>query len=476
MNIIKFIDRLNELRYLEESRKLSEKKLFSLSIYGLRRVGKTRLILESMGEDDLYFFVNKYKSSESLLKEYEGSLKARGILTEMESLRSWEDFFKALFGRFKGIIVFDEFQNFAHVDRSVLGIIQKHFDMNENTDGMLFIFSGSTTGMIKKMFSDSKEPLHGRLKRSLHLKPMAFRDIIAMCVEAGIIDIRDIVSLYCILGGFPKYYVAIEDESMGGSGIMEILDKFFLQENAVLEEEVSSIISLEFGKRMGTYYDILAAVANGCTRISEIASFMGKKETALTRQINELMNYFGFLGFEKQAVGKKRALFINHPLINFWFRFFFRDISAYKKREDWFIEGVKREINSYIGRRFEYVCREFLEEAKDILPFAYEKIGRQWGRIPGAEKGRNAYEMDIVAVSEQTREILFAECKWQDKVNPEKILGELREKAKMVDWNVGKRKEHYAIFAKSFGSRNAGDVMLFDLKDMEKVFRKNQSA
>jgi hypothetical protein len=78
--------------------------------------------------------------------------------------------------------------------------------------------------------------------------------------------------------------------------------------------------------------------------------------------------------------------------------------------------------------------------------------------------------IDIVALNEQTGEILFCDCKWQDNVNSEKLYEELKEKAKFVKWNNKNRKEHYAVIAKSFsvGTKHARCV---DLKELEKILK-----
>src|SRR3989344_5626254 len=137
---MKFINRFSEINYIKETVKLSKLKLFSLSIIGLRRVGKTRLIFEILSDKDIYFFVNKNKESQSLLEEYEAILKEKKVLSELESLRNWEDYFNIIFERFKGVVAFDEFQNFINVDNSVFGILQKYIDLNENKKGLLLIF------------------------------------------------------------------------------------------------------------------------------------------------------------------------------------------------------------------------------------------------------------------------------------------------------------------------------------------------
>jgi AAA+ ATPase superfamily predicted ATPase len=81
---MKFIDRKEEIQYLNEAVDLSKSKLFTVSISGLRRVGKTRFILEILSKDDMYFFVNKDKESVSLLQEYAGVLKTWKILRRVE--------------------------------------------------------------------------------------------------------------------------------------------------------------------------------------------------------------------------------------------------------------------------------------------------------------------------------------------------------------------------------------------------------
>ncbi|MDL5502899.1 MAG: DUF234 domain-containing protein, partial [Candidatus Methanoperedens sp.] len=74
-----------------------------------------------------------------------------------------------------------------------------------------------------------------------------------------------------------------------------------------------------------------------------------------------------------------------------------------------------------------------------LKQFSFSEIGRWWH---GGE------EIDIVALNEATKDIVFAECKWQNLSykDAKRVLFDLQEKSKHVDWNIGKRKEHFAIF------------------------------
>jgi AAA+ ATPase superfamily predicted ATPase len=90
---MKFIDREEELRALSETEELSKRKFWIVAITGPRRVGKTRLVLEFMKDRGLYFFVSRNKSSEALLSEFSELLRQKGVIGELEEIKSWDSFF-----------------------------------------------------------------------------------------------------------------------------------------------------------------------------------------------------------------------------------------------------------------------------------------------------------------------------------------------------------------------------------------------
>jgi len=110
---MKFVNREKEMEEIKKYFNLSKKKIFPLMLYGHRRVGKTRIIIEFLKEHNgFYFFVNESKSRESLIKEYQEQLKERKVITEYESIKNFDDFFNIIFERIKEPVIFDEFQNF----------------------------------------------------------------------------------------------------------------------------------------------------------------------------------------------------------------------------------------------------------------------------------------------------------------------------------------------------------------------------
>lgn len=83
----------------------------------------------------------------------------------------------------------------------------------------------------------------------------------------------------------------------------------------------------------------------------------------------------------------------------------------FERRKVW--EEVKKGLGDYMGKRFDFVCRElvFFEE----LFFRLVIIGRYWGyyREDGVKK---VYEIDVVVFDEIGKCVIFGECKWRNCV------------------------------------------------------------
>lgn len=413
---MKFVDREKELKELKEIETFSKKKLFVVALYGLRRVGKTRLLLEFLKEKGLYFFVNKNKTSNDLLNEFQEILRKGKVLTELELIDSWDTFFEILITRNVSPVVFDEFQNFSSVEPAVFGIIQKTIDLNENKPGML-ILSGSLIGLIKNLFKSSKEPLYGRIKKGFKLEPLNLES----CLELGNelkLNKEDLIKIYGIFGGYPKYFVAIEDFGLQGKKAEEIIDFLLLAKDAPLEEEVNSILSQEFGGRSGVYYSILEAIANGNNTNSTIASALGTNPTSITRQMKELKDYFELIEFEMPFEGKRGIYKIKHSFTQFWFSEIYKNYSDYAVRNFEFLEKLKKKMNAVYGRSFEKIATEFLSHKLELT-----EANRQWGKIQGAKKGENTYEIDLIGKNNQ--EAFAFEFKWS-KLTTNEAMGVLK--------------------------------------------------
>ncbi|MCG2688284.1 ATP-binding protein, partial [Candidatus Parcubacteria bacterium] len=381
-----------------------------------------------------------------------------------------------IFKRCKGyIIVFDEFQNFYTIDKSVFSIMQKNCDEHKTTP-LNIIILGSLIGLFKKIFEDKKQPLYGRISAKIKLKPFSFEHSMEALKHLRYDNVENMLKIYSLFGGFPKYYASLEQFNLINKNYPDIIKYLFMQENAPLENEVADILKQEFGRRSPVYYSILHSVAIGKTKLSEIADNIHMKESSITRHLSELEEKFGLLKTTRPIDNKKNTRYsVNHPLIRFWFRFVYDKFSEYKlKSIEEIMKPVKTDFNTFFGKRFEDICIEFITKlnAENKLPFKIDYINNWWGsaRVEGI---RQEIEIDLIALNQKINKALFIECKWQDKIDAEKLLKKLREKAKFMDWRKNKREEYFCIIAKSFKKKiKEENVLLFDLKDIEKTLMK----
>ena len=449
--ITKFYNRVEELNFLE-----SDKKNSLTIIYGRRRVGKTELIKQfSKNKNSIYFFVEVIEDKKLLDLWCDQLTNSLGYKPAF----SWDEFFKFVFKNFD-IVVFDEFQNFNKINSSILYKIQKVWDGSQNTK--LFIL-GSYVNMMKNIFQDQKNPLFGRAKNILKIKPFSFRASFSMLKDFGY-SFKESIIIYSLVDGVPKYLWLFEDKK----NIFNQIKDLFISDFGSLREEAKNILISEFGSLHKGYFSILNALVKPRTKAEVVdktrmdPGSVGKYLTDLYEDLELVSTSFPVVTTKKRGV---KYYLSNNNLI-FWFKYIYLMESFTKESV---LTKIKSELNVFVSKIFENVCKELLPNLLSKQQFS--KIGCQWGKFKG-ETGKNTYEIDIVALNEDKNEILFGECKWQDSVDAGKILVYLKEKSKFVQWNNSQRKESFAIFAKSFKDKNLKGVKLFDLDDLEKIVRK----
>lgn len=453
---MKFYDREKELNTLGKIR-----ENFRVAVVGRRRVGKTTLVEHFYKDGCIVFFVPAEKAEKEIINDW---VKDYTQL-HLPAVDKFRDFFDFVFFHLRDKVIFiDELQNLLKVNKSFLFDLQRLIDKHKPK----LVVSGSLISVMKKIIEDYKSPLYGRFDFIIKLNELNFKTVYEICRDFKL-DIEDAFMLYAIFGGIPKYYELIGK-----------LEKFEF-ENFVLEsfvryprplyEEVKTMLKEEFGKEYKTFFSILSAISQGKNKHSEIAGYLGKKQTEITKYLAMLRDDFEFIERKIPVTGGKKGIYvIRNNIISFWFSNIWRYNQYLETGQEHRAEEiVKENLNKHISQTFEKVVYELI--VSNTIDFKFTKIGKQWGKIPDAPKDKSQYEIDIVALNEQTKEILFCECKWQDRVDAKKILAELKEKAKFVDWHAGERKEHYAIFAKSFKERiKEPNLILFDLKDFKKTF------
>ena len=456
MENIKFIGRGKEVKLINELTKNN----FFLVVKGRRRIGKTTLLKKSLHKA-IYIFVWPDKSIDWILEQISKEYRIPKFVCISDALNYLIDK--------KFTIIIDEFQNFYNIDKSVYGEIQKLVDERKTENKFIKLgVAGSSYSLMNKVFNDVASPLYGRRTHEIILSHLP---VVELYKTLGV-SMEEFIKLWSVFEGVPYYYELINLKQNAEKNITRLI----VSKNAQLQEEGKAVLSIEFGKDSKTYSTILTAISEGKTKLSEIASLFGNKKQEVIKYLSILRKDYNLVRrltpiIQDPKKSKEGKYELSDNFLSFWFYFVDRQKNYIEQERFREVELVfKNDFNKYLGRKFEKFCLLLIKDNILKLPFKFMRLGRQWGRIPKAEKGKNQYEIDLVALNDDKKEIGFFEIKWKDlkEKQARKIIKELKEKSKFVDWNSEDRKEYFGLIGKKIEGKNKlrkEGFLVYDLKD-----------
>lgn len=409
---MKFFNRNQELNLLKNIRKESETKARMTVMVGRRRIGKTRLIQKSLeGKTFIYLFVAR-KSENLLCKEFLEEANNIIKLKTFGEINSFKSFFELLMDTSINTpftLVIDEFQEFISINPSVYSDMQNLWDKYKEQSKMNLIMCGSVYSMMKKIFENSKEPLFGRANEQIHLKPFRIETLKEILSEysPGYTN-TDLLALYIFTGNVAKYVEQFVDRK--ALTFSKMLDVIF-DENSLLLNEGKNILIEEFGKEYTTYFSILSLIASSKTSRSDIESILEKN---IGGYLDRLDKEYSIIKKQKPVFSKPESriqkYYIEDNFLNFWFRFIYKYRSAVEIGNYEYLKAiVERDFKTFSGRFLEKYFKEKLADSR-----SYSLVGNYW------EKS-NKNEIDIIAVNEMNKKVLFAEV----KLNPNNLKPDL---------------------------------------------------
>ena len=415
-------------------------------IYGRRRIGKTTLIKKFLeGRDGFYFLCDK---SGTVRNAARFKQKAARFLDEppIES-NDLYDIFENLTRKYekRAVIVLDEFSYLVEKDDSIPSIFQNIIDETLVHSKFMLILCGSSLSMMERGVLSYKSPLYGRKTGHIRLGELSFSDMPEFYQGNTLIEN---VKFHSVVGGVPHYLEKFSDSR----DIYENVREEILSKTGRLYEEVEFLLREEF-REPDIYKTILSAIANGCTRVVEIANRASIPANNLPKYLRPLLS-LGVIKKEYSVLDtrkKKPRYYIADNMINFWFTFSEPFKSELEVMElDPPVEYLMSNFNTYVGKRFEEMVR--VQLLRKIIPFSISRMGRLW---------YGGTEIDAVAMDNNGNRIAFIEIKFRDKVDAVRLKRALETKVEKLP--IARKNVVYFFVAKSFSRKIDGCFTLADL-------------
>lgn len=427
---MKFFGRHNEIKELQETRRLSLQTARFTIVTGRRRSGKTSLLIKAYEDvqDMLYFFVAR-KTEAELCKDFVEEITSKLQLPILGEVVRFADIFKYLLQLSKNrplTLIIDEFQDFKRVNLSVFSDMQKIWDLNKQEAHINLVVCGSVYSLMNVIFKNNKQPLYGRQTGEIKVTPFppsVVKEILSSYNSAYTNE--DLLALYSYTGGVAEYVEMMMD---AGAMTKEQMTEKFVAKNSYFIYEGKNMLIEEFGKDYARYFEILQLIASGYTTRGEIESIM---KIEIAGYLAKLENDYCLISRYTpmfQKANRNIHYQIEDNFLRVWFRYIYKygymiEVGANKKLK----MLMDKDYTTYTGKVLE---RYFL--AKMIESEEYTQIASWWDR-----KGEN--EIDLIAADELEQKVTFYEVKRQAKdIN----LGILKDKAEHFFQATGKFKKY----------------------------------
>jgi AAA+ ATPase superfamily predicted ATPase len=406
---MQFQDRFEELARLD---RLMARATGGLAVlYGRRRLGKTRLLLEWASRHGGLYTVADQSSPDVQMRYFAQAVASRIPGFAEVEYGDWRSLFarlarEAQLLRWRGPIIFDELPYLVLSSPELPSVLQRWIDHEAREARLVVAVAGSSQRMMQGLVLSGDAPLYGRAVEILELMPLDPRYLKG---AFGRQSASTLVENYAAWGGVPRYWeLAVEEGGSPRSRVerlaLDPLGPLHREPDRVLIEEVPSALEVR---------PILDAIGGGAHRVSEIAARVGRPATSISRPLERLLG-MGLvrreIPFGEPEKKSRRSLYkIDDPFFRLWFRVVApnRGFLAATPRAGR-LELLSHFWAHLVAMAWEDLCRGRLARLDRRLALA--RLGpwsAAWRWWHGAQP-----EWDLVSEAVDGRRLLLGECKW----------------------------------------------------------------
>lgn len=435
-----FIGRERELKALN---KLYGSSKFEFAvIYGRRRIGKTELIKQFLGDKKAIYFMGIESNAKLNLENFSKSILE--FNTGIRADTSFSNFQAALEYVFqlaeneRIILAIDEYPYVARSSKSLASTLQLLIDKYKDTSKLMLILCGSSMSYMEDHVLSYKAPLYGRRTAQIKLLPFDFEET---CRYLANMSGEDKALMYGAVGGTPQYLLQVSDKL----SVEENIKNTYLNPISFLYEEPTNLLKQEV-REPAIYTAIITAIATGASRMADISTKVGEDTSVCTTYIKNLIS-LGIVQKETpygEKASRKTIYSIADNMFRFRYRFVLENNSIIARgADDLAYKRIEPYFTDYMGKVFEDISAQYLWKllVTGKSPIEFTSLGRWWGNDP---RTRSQTEIDIMGEQDKNS-ALFAECKWTNEKIDLSVLETLVQRSELFAY----KNVHLFLFAKS---------------------------
>ncbi len=399
-------------------------------VVGRRRVGKTRLLNEafSLQQDSfLYLFISR-KNEAALVDEFAGIIRNQ-LNVRFFHPAALRDIFEFLFdfARHRPLtLVVDEFQDIERVNPGLFSDLQNLWDHYKQQTQLHWVCCGSLYSLMIRLFKGDKQPLLNRDDHFFKIQPLSPIFVRQIMLDNNLYTPERLLLWWCLSGGIPKYL----------EWLLHARENTFNQlissSSPLIEEGLHRLVE-DFGSEHRTYFDVLAAIAQGYTSRARIESYL---DMGVGPVLEKLEADFAVIAKQRPIHARENSRDVRYkmidPFLTFWFYFIHANRSAIELENFAYIHQLlERDFATFSGMQLENLFTTLLAQSG-----RFNRMGGYWDN-----KGEN--EIDIVAINDLQKYILVIEVKRQLKRFEPQVLARktahLLQKIHCKDYQVEQR-------------------------------------
>lgn len=426
-----FIGREEELQALRAAIASPEARI--ALVHGRRRIGKTSLIRQAIGNEPALFIEGlENQSTKAQIASFMDQA-SRQLRVKLGEAATWQEALMELhraLGRRRMVIVLDEFQWMANYRYELVSVLKMAWDnCLGRAPGRTLVLCGSIASfMITKVLRSSA--FYGRTDVAIHLQGFRLAETARLLKRRGFDEVLD---AQCFTGGVPKYLellAAAPSVSLG-------MERQAFTPGGYFVEEYGRIFVSHFG-RNAEYERLIRALAaslHGLNR-RELAAKAEVEEGGMLSQRLYDLEAAGFIAshrpFDKGPDSRLLRYDLSDPWISFYHSFMRARMRQIREGGARSLQMVRHTgaFHSWMGRAFELVCLRHRALIAEILGFhGVEHESGPWFRAP--RKGLGGLQIDL-AFDRADKVITLCEMKRQITPLGRSVIAEVERKAEML--------------------------------------------